>query len=70
MIRYLHVVQGDYGQGWEDLTASEDATEALADLESYRVNEPGTPHRRIKRRERDGELRAILPARKSRKAPR
>lgn len=45
----LHVVQGHYGQGWEDLTQSTDYKEARADLKSYRENEP-SPTRLIKRR--------------------
>lgn len=46
---YLHVVQGFYGMGWEDLTASEDYKEARADLKAYRENDPA-PCRLIKRR--------------------
>ena len=45
----LYVVQGNYGHGWEDLTASTDYKEARDDLRDYRQNEPG-PHRLIKRR--------------------
>jgi hypothetical protein len=50
---YLWVVQGNYGygDGWEDLTAEEDKAEAGARLREYRENEPGTPHRIIRRRE-------------------
>jgi len=50
---YLHVVQGRYGQvyGWEDLTQSENKSEARTNLKAYREAEPGTPHRLIKRRE-------------------
>lgn len=47
---YLNVVQGDYGQGWEDLTASEDRKEALTDLRAYRENVPDHSHRIIRRR--------------------
>lgn len=47
---YLHVVQGNYGQGWEDLTQSESYREAVSDYRAYRSNEP-YPHRLIKRRE-------------------
>ncbi len=49
--RYLHVVQGNYGQGWEDLTASENRAEARTDLRAYRENERETPTRLIQRRE-------------------
>lgn len=45
----LHVVQGNYGHGWEDLTASADYKEARADLKAYRDNDPA-PTRLIKRR--------------------
>lgn len=52
--RYLFVVQGFYGYGWEDLTQSENRTEARDNLKDYRENEPG-PHRLIKRRELNTE---------------
>lgn len=45
----LHVVQGNYGHGWEDLTASADYAEARANLRYYRQNDPA-PIRLIKRR--------------------
>ena len=45
----LHVVQGNYGHGWEDLTASADYAEARRDLKLYRENDPA-PTRLIKRR--------------------
>lgn len=48
---YLNVVQGDYGQGWEDLTQSEQRSEARTDLRAYRANVPEYPHRLIRRRE-------------------
>lgn len=50
---YLFVVQGNYGygDGWEDLCASEVRKEAREDLKAYRVNEPQYPHRMIRRRE-------------------
>lgn len=51
---YLYVVQGNYGQGWEDLTASEDYREARANLREYRANDPA-PTRMIKRRELNAE---------------
>lgn len=47
----LYVVQGNYGQGWEDLTASTDYKEARANLRDYRQNDPA-PTRLIKRREK------------------
>lgn len=47
----VYVVQGNYGQGWEDLTASTDYNEARRDLRDYRQNDPA-PTRLIKRREK------------------
>lgn len=47
---YLTVLQGNYGCGWEDLTASESYAEVKRDLKDYRLNEGGT-YRIIKRRE-------------------
>lgn len=47
---YLNVLQGHYGFGWEDLTASESYVEVKRDLKDYRSNEGGT-YRIIKRRE-------------------
>ena len=53
---YLYVLQGHYGQGWEDLCAADKAEGASAyimirsDLKSYRENEGGT-YRIIERRE-------------------
>jgi hypothetical protein len=47
---YLHVVQGYYGQGWEDVAASEDRREARSDLKAYRTN-CTYPYRIIRRRE-------------------
>lgn len=36
--RTLYVVQGNYGHGWEDLTASHDRNEAVTDLRAYWEN--------------------------------
>lgn len=47
----LHIVQGNYGHGWEDLAASATRREAHADLKAYRENEGG-PFRLISRRTR------------------
>ena len=47
---YLHVLQGNYGHGWEDLTASESYREVKANLVDYRTNEGGK-YRIIQRRE-------------------
>ena len=51
---YLVVLQGRYGQGWEDLTAACDTLggrrEIKADLRAYRANEGGA-YRVVRRRE-------------------
>lgn len=48
---YLFVIQGDYGQGWEDVDQSEDFREAWLDYRLYRTEEPDYAHRFIRRRE-------------------
>jgi hypothetical protein len=50
---YLWVVQGNwgYGDGWEDLTASELAMEAFQDESAYNMNSDTGTFRIIKRRE-------------------
>ena len=45
----LYVVQGNYGHGWEDLTASADHKEARDNLRDYRQNDTA-PTRLITRR--------------------
>jgi hypothetical protein len=52
--RDVWVVQGNYGygQGWEDVTAEETRDEIKQRLREYRENEPGTPFRVRRRRER------------------
>lgn len=52
--KYLFVLQGDYGQGWEDLTCSESYKEIREDLRAYRLNEGGE-YRIIHRRELNEE---------------
>lgn len=47
---YLHVLQGQYGHGWEDLTASESRREVVNDRKAYQENEGGG-YRIIQRRE-------------------
>ena len=47
---YLNVLQGNYGFGFEDLTASESYSEVKRDLKDYRENDP-RPYRIINRRE-------------------
>ena len=57
---YLHVLQGNYGYGWEDLTQSEIRMEVrqdlkdLKDLKDYKENAPGA-YRIIERRELNEE---------------
>jgi hypothetical protein len=48
---YLFVVQWNYGQGWEDVTAEETASAARAMRKAYDANEPTYQHRVIRRRE-------------------
>jgi len=48
---YLYIIQGNYGQGWEDIDASESWKESRRNLKAYRENMPEYPYRRIKRRE-------------------
>jgi uncharacterized protein YkvS len=45
----VHIVQGNYGQGWEDLSSHIIRTLANDDLKSYNENEP-SPHRIITRK--------------------
>ena len=47
---YLNVLQGNYGFGYEDLTASESYSEVKTHLKAYRENDPRS-YRIIKRRE-------------------
>jgi len=53
---YLFVLQGYYGYGWEDLTASLDKREMRSDMKAYRDNEKGV-YRIIERRELNPEYR-------------
>ena len=57
---YLKIIQGHYGQGWEDVDKDVDTPEGRrrirTNLRLYRENEPQYSHRLISRRERiDGE---------------
>ncbi|MBE3036952.1 MAG: hypothetical protein IMZ70_07740 [Candidatus Atribacteria bacterium] len=45
-----YTVQGNYGQGWEDVTAEDNRKEARIRLQEYRENEPQYAHRLITRR--------------------
>lgn len=50
--QYLWILQGNYGHGWEDLTAETTFTEITKRLKEYKENEGGR-YRRIKRRVRN-----------------
>lgn len=50
--RDVFEIQGNYGQGWECVTAEDDRKEARARLKEYRENEPQYSHRMITKRER------------------
>jgi hypothetical protein len=47
--KYVFVIQGNYGQGWEDVTEEESFSEARKRLKEYNENEQ-YPHRRITRK--------------------
>ena len=55
MLPMIYVIQGRYGFGWEDLTASEDWDDVVSDLADYQRAEPRTPFKIIKRRQKEGE---------------
>ena len=44
------IIQGNYGQGWEDVSAYETRLERKADIAAYQTNEPQYPHRTVTRR--------------------
>ena len=46
----IYVVQGDYGQGWEDVTEENTRKEAADRLKEYRDNMTEYPHQLITRR--------------------
>lgn len=46
-----YVIQGNYSQGWEDVTATNDWKEARQLRKDYRENEPQYPHRTVTRKE-------------------
>lgn len=48
---YLHVIQGNYGYGWEDVDQDESFKLARENFKLYRENEPQYSHRMINRRE-------------------
>jgi hypothetical protein len=48
----IFVIVSNYGDGWEDTTASDCQRDAINDLKAYRSNQPEYIHRLVKRRER------------------
>lgn len=48
--KYEYAIQGNYGYGWEDVTACEDKEEADGMLKCYNSNEKNVPHRIMKYR--------------------
>jgi hypothetical protein len=46
----VFVIQGNYGQGWEDVTEEDDRPAGRVQLRCYRDNEPQFAHRMIVRR--------------------
>jgi len=44
------IIQGNYGQGWEDVAAYETRKERKVDYKLYQENEPQYSHRTITRR--------------------
>ena len=54
--RYLHILQGNYGQGWEDICQWEvcqweDRAEMVTDRKAYRENAGEYSYRIVQRRE-------------------
>ena len=50
MTKTEFMVQGAYGQGWEDLTSEDNRPEARERLREYKENELSYDHRLITRR--------------------
>jgi hypothetical protein len=48
--KYINVIQGNYGSGWEDVTEEDKYFDAEQRLKEYRENEPQYAHRRIVRK--------------------
>ena len=48
--KFTFVIQGNYGQGWEDVTEEDKYFEGVQRLKEYNENEPQYPHRKIVRR--------------------
>ena len=56
---YINVLQGQYGQGWEDLCADESYKEIRQNLKEYRENEGGS-YRIIQRRENNPAYSRVI----------
>lgn len=54
--KYEYIVQGDYQQGWEDLTAHETRAAAVAECNVYNTEEPELRHRVVRRLEETIDL--------------
>lgn len=52
----MWIVQGNYGEGWEDVTSSENYKEARQDLKDYRENDKIYSYRLILKRVKKGVL--------------
>lgn len=48
----IFFVQGNYGRGWETVTATDTFKESRERLKEYNENEPQYAHRGIRRREK------------------
>jgi hypothetical protein len=58
---HYYEVQGNYGQGYECVTAEDTRPEALARLKEYRENEPGTAFRIVRKKEETNGSPQLLP---------
>ena len=52
--RDVWVIEGNYGYGWEEVTAEDSYKDARENMRLYRENEPEYPHRLRCTRERIG----------------
>lgn len=61
-----YTIQGNYGQGWEDVCAYDNRKEAKEDLKAYLENEPQYLHRLIKRRVKiAGDVTGVVPGKEA-----
>jgi len=52
--KHYYAVEGDYGHGYEEVTAEDSFLAARDRLREYRENEPGVPFRMKKKKDEDG----------------